>query len=81
MMRARIVAGFQQTMGGGSNDETLVRMFEAMANEMPLRALPLFSGGRISVGALQALIALANGQPLKALGRSRAARRESQHAQ
>ena len=81
MMRARIVAGFQQTMGGGSNDETLVRMFEAMANEMPLRALPLFSGGRISVGALQALIALANGQPLKALGFWRAARRESQHAQ
>ena len=64
-------------MGGSTNDETLVRMFEAMANEMPLRALPLFSGGRISVTALEALIALLNGQPLRALRHWSQARGES----
>jgi hypothetical protein len=42
-------------------------MFEEMANNMPLRALPLFSRGAISFAQLEILVALLNGRVLRAL--------------
>jgi len=58
----RITSAFKANMGGGSNDETLNKMFEEMANNMPLRSLTLFSQGRTSHDDLAQLIALLNGR-------------------
>ncbi len=66
-VKARVVAGFQQRMGARSSDETVQKMFEEMANNMPLRALPLFSRGAISFAQLEVLVALLNGRVLHAL--------------
>jgi beta-glucosidase len=66
-VKARVVAGFQQRMGARSSDETVQKMFEEMANNMPLRALPLFSRGAITFAQLEMLVALLNGRPLRAL--------------
>ncbi|HEY5680426.1 MAG TPA: glycoside hydrolase family 3 C-terminal domain-containing protein [Pseudomonadales bacterium] len=67
LVKARVVAGFQQRMGARSSDETVQKMFEEMANNMPLRALPLFSRGAISFAQLEILVALLNGRVLRAL--------------
>ncbi|MCB1685321.1 MAG: glycoside hydrolase family 3 C-terminal domain-containing protein [Pseudomonadales bacterium] len=75
-IRSRIIEGFQKSMGGGSSDETLAKMFEAMANEMPLRALPLFSGGKVSVTSVELLLAMLNGRWLSAFGKWRQVQRE-----
>jgi len=64
--RRRVVAGFQQRLGAGRNDEVLSRMFEAMADEMPLRGVAMFSRGAISGKQLEVLLALLNGQLLRA---------------
>lgn len=66
-IKARVVAGFQQRMGARSSDETVQKMFEEMANNMPLRALPLFSRGAISFAQLEILVALLNRRVLRAL--------------
>ena len=70
-----MVARFAQSMGGGSSDETLTKMFDRMAREMPLRSMALFSGGKISIEAVEALVAALNGRYLDALRRWWGARR------
>ena len=74
-VRKRMVARFAQSMGGGSSDETLTKMFDRMAREMPLRSMALFSGGKISIEAVEALVAALNGRYLDALRRWWGARR------
>lgn len=58
----KITAAFTANMGGESNDETLKKMFEEMANNMPLRSLALFSRGRTSYADLEQMLALLNHQ-------------------
>ncbi len=65
--KSRFVADFQRRMGAGSNDETLQKMFEEMANDMPMRSLALFSGGRLSIGTLSVVLAVLNRRYLQAL--------------
>jgi beta-glucosidase len=67
-VRSRLVKQFLARMGAGTRDETLRRMFEEMANDMPLRALVLFSGGRLRFEDVEALVALLNGRFRQALG-------------
>ena len=66
-IRSKVASGFQKRMGVAEGDEATVRMFEAMANNMPLRSLALFSGGRLSFNGLAALVALLNRRLLTAL--------------
>ena len=54
-------------MGLQNADPTTRKMFEEMANHMPLRAAVLFQQGKISFDQIDTLLALLNGQPLKAL--------------
>jgi hypothetical protein len=74
-VRRRVVAAFREQMGGSTNDAVLDRMFETMADEMPLRGLALFGGGRITQAQLEILIALLNHRPLLALRRFLSSRR------
>ncbi|MYF11187.1 MAG: glycosyl hydrolase [Gammaproteobacteria bacterium] len=57
-IRSKVASGFQKRMGVKAGDEATARMFEAMANNMPLRSLALFSGGRLSFNGLACLVAL-----------------------
>ena len=57
-----MVEAFQQNMGGTSSNETLNKMFEEMANNLPLRGLVLFSRGKVSMQQIQLMIALLNYQ-------------------
>ncbi|MYK29495.1 MAG: glycosyl hydrolase, partial [Gammaproteobacteria bacterium] len=66
-IRSKVASGFQKRMGVKAGDEATARMFEAMANNMPLRSLALFSGGRLSFNGLAALVALLNHRLLTAL--------------
>ena len=66
-IRSKVASGFQKRMGVEEGDEATARMFEAMANNMPLRSLALFSGGRLSFNGLAALVALLNRRFLTAL--------------
>ncbi|MYE85156.1 MAG: glycosyl hydrolase [Gammaproteobacteria bacterium] len=66
-IRSKVASGFQKRMGVEEGDEATARMFEAMANNMPLRSLALFSGGRLSFNGLAALVALLNHRLLTAL--------------
>jgi beta-glucosidase len=65
--RTRFVDEFQRRMGAGSSDETLQKMFAEMADEMPLRALALFSRGRLTFGTLEIVVAILNRGYLRAL--------------
>lgn len=74
-VRKRIVARFAQSMGIDSSDASLTKMFDRMAREMPLRSMALFSGGKVSIEAVEALVAALNGRYLDALRRWWGARR------
>ena len=63
----KAIAGFLGGMGLQNADPTTRKMFEEMANHMPLRAAVLFQQGKISFDQIDTLLALLNGQPLKAL--------------
>ncbi len=65
--KARVAAAFLGNMGGSGNDETLNKMFEEMANNMPLRALILFGRGQVSHKQLELMLALLNHRYLRAL--------------
>jgi beta-glucosidase len=65
--KARVVEEFKQTMGGDSSNETLNKMFEEMANNMPLRALALFSGGSLTMAQIRMVIAILNHRYIRAL--------------
>ena len=47
--------------------KVLNKMFERMADEMPLRAMELFSGGGLKRRQVEILLALLNWQPITAL--------------
>ena len=64
----RALAKFLGSMGLENADPTTRKMFEEMANHMPLRAIALFQQGKISYYQIDGLLALLNGHPLKALG-------------
>ena len=60
-VQTRIIETFTSSMGvSNMKDPTLKKMFEEMANQMPLRALVLFSRGRVTFKQLHILIALMN---------------------
>lgn len=67
-VRRRVAAGFMRNVGAGQlNDPTLEKMFDTMTRQMPLRALALFSGGRLKFRYLYVLVALLNHQYGRAL--------------
>ena len=68
-VRSKVASGFQKRMGVATADETTARMFEAMASNMPLRSLALFSSGRLSFNGISVLVALLNRRVLTALRR------------
>jgi beta-glucosidase len=67
IVRSRVVASYRKNLGANARDETLSRMFEAMANDMPLRAMGLLGGRALSGKSLNVLVALLNKQFLTAL--------------
>ena len=67
LVRSKVASGFQKRMGVTATDEPTAKMFEAMAGNMPLRSLALFSGGRLSFNGLAALVALLNHRVFRAL--------------
>jgi beta-glucosidase len=67
-VKARLEREFKKNMGvGGGDNPTLEKMFNEMLMTMPLRAFPLFSRGKIEIKSVRALVALMNGQLIKAL--------------
>ena len=60
LLKERSVRNFQRQLGVTARDETNARMFEEMANNMPLRSLVLFSRGRLGFRTVSLLIALLN---------------------
>ena len=60
-----VKAQFFKRMGGG--DPATRKMIEHLVDDMPLRSLVLFFGGRVSFKAAEAFTAVLNGQYLKAL--------------
>jgi beta-glucosidase len=68
LVRTKVVAIYQSRLGANVTDETLKKMFEEMANNMPMRALATLGGGRLSFKSLHILLALLNKRFLKALG-------------
>ena len=63
---AVVKAQFARRMGGGADAATR-RMIDAMANDMPLRQLVLFSGGTVGFAQIEAFVAVLNGCLSKAL--------------
>ena len=66
-VKAKAVEGFLKGMGLGNNDATIRKMFEEMANNMPLRGIVLFQQGKLSYRKMHLLLAILNKQPLRAL--------------
>jgi beta-glucosidase len=66
-VRDRVVDAYQKRLGESVKDETLKKMFEEMANNMPLRSLALLGGGQMSHKSLNVLVAILNKQFLTAL--------------
>ena len=62
----RFKARFAERMGG--KDAATQKMIEQMADNMTLRSLVLFLGGRIPFSVAEAFVAVLNGRCLKALG-------------
>ncbi len=75
--KKKVAEAFKQNMGGNSNNETLNKMFEEMANHMPLRGIALFSRGKISLQDLHVMLALLNNRYLEAFRLWRQSRRPS----
>lgn len=63
---AAVKAQFVRRMGG-ETDAATRRMIDAMANDMPLRQLVLFSGGTVGFAQIEAFVAVLNGRYLRAL--------------
>ena len=65
-IKARVVTEFKASMGGNAADETLNKMFDEMANNMPMRGLALFSGGKTNMSQIRLMLALLNHQYIHA---------------
>jgi len=63
---ATVKAQFARRMGGGADAATR-RMIDAMANDMPLRQLVLFSGGAVGFAQIEAFVAVLNRRYMEAL--------------
>ena len=65
----KLVAKARESFGGGKENisESAQLMLDATIAHLPLRAMMLFSGGRLSRSRLNSLIALMNKRPIKAL--------------
>ena len=61
----RFKVRFAELMGG--NDAATHKMIDQMADDMTLRSMVLFSGGRIPFSVAEAFVAVLNGHYLKAL--------------
>lgn len=68
LLRAGVLRAGQ--LGDMGDDETTRRMVERTIDQLPLRALVAFSGGRLSVAALDVVLDLLNGRVVAALGRT-----------
>ncbi len=66
-VQKKALAGLLGGMGLQNADATTRKMFEEMVNHMPLRAAVLFQQGKISYEQIDALLAMLNKQPIKAL--------------
>ena len=66
-VKTKTVEGFLKGMGLGNNDATIRKMFEEMANNMPLRGIVLFQQGRLSYRKMHLLLAILNKQPIRAI--------------
>jgi|TARA_B110000305_G_C19441139_1_gene641924 beta-glucosidase len=66
-VKQKTVEGFLKSMGIGNNDATIRKMFEEMANNMPLRGIVLFQQGRLSYRKMHLLLAILNKQPIRAI--------------
>ncbi len=60
LVKAQVVKAFKKQMGATSADPTVEKMFEEMANDMPLRSLVLFSRGKLGFKSVRVLLALLN---------------------
>lgn len=67
MIKRRVGTALQETMGMNTSDEINQKMFTAMINDMPLRSLALFGGGKVSFKMLNILLALLNKRFLSAI--------------
>jgi beta-glucosidase len=68
-VKEKAMAGFLGGMGLEKADPTIRKMFEEMANHMPLRALVLFQQGKTSFQQLDGLLDLLNGRIIRGLWR------------
>ncbi len=64
---ALLAAAHRRIEGTDRGDESSRRMFEAVINEAPLRAITLMGGGRPPIRWIDALIDLLNGRPRERL--------------
>ena len=60
LVKGQVVKAFKKQMGATSADPTIEKMFEEMANDMPLRSLVLFSRGKLGFKPVRVLLALLN---------------------
>ena len=67
LFKAQIVKAFKKQMGSDSADPTVEKMFEEMANDMPLRSLVFFSQGKIGFKSMRVLLALLNNRFVDAI--------------
>ena len=67
LFKAQVVKAFKKQMGSDSADPTVEKMFEEMANDMPLRSLVLFSQGKIGFKSMRVLLALLNNRFVDAI--------------
>ncbi len=65
LVAKRFKVRFAELMGG--NDAATHKMIDRMADDMTLRSMVLFSGGRIPFSVAEAFVAVLNGHYLKAL--------------
>ena len=66
-LKSRLTTAFLSGMGLDKADETTRKMFVEMSENMPLRAIVLFQGGKISFQQLDCLIAVLNGRLIETL--------------
>lgn len=66
IIKSRVVAGLRKNLGDTDADPTHQKMFDEIANNMPLRALALFGAG-LSFQSLNILLALLNKNYLRAI--------------
>ncbi len=69
-IRARAFQQFTRSLNldAAKMDATLLRMFESMIDDMPIRAFALFGQGKVDFNQLNALVAVLNHQYGRALG-------------